>query len=379
MTQIELFDEKSIDSIIWPQTKQGDYAKNYLEPLIKEGIFRYFKNICADLYLLKANELILPILATAENYENSWVCSPYGQYISYAKISTHIIGNKALEFAAKNFINGLGKVCRYGKVNSVVYINNWLFSTDLYPQNFLPDELEHVHKYLKIRFPHHAIILRSLNQKTNDHLIHAAKKLGFQMILSRYVHFTDPKEETLYKTRIIKSDLKLFRETDYEILDKTQIKPTDYPKLLELYNILYVNQHSHLSPQPNDRFIKMAIEKELFYFIILKKEEEFKGVAGFFERDGVMHCPFFGYDKQDPEQNVIYRLLNTALLLKAKEKGLLFNQSAGASFYKNIRRAVGYLEYMAVYSSHLPIRQRVGWATLKTFINCAAGPYIKKY
>ena len=92
-----------------------------------------------------------------------------------------------------------------------------------------------------------------------------------------------------------------------------------------------------------------------------------------------MYCPFFGYDKNEPDHTVIYRLLNTALLLAAKEKQLIFHQSAGASFYKKIRRAEGCLESMAIYTEHLPQKQRLSWKILKFFINGIAPRFMEKY
>lgn len=101
-------------------------------------------------------------------------------------------------------------------------------------------------------------------------------------------------------------------------------------------------------------------------------------MAGFFERGGVMYCPIFGYDKDDPEHTIIYRLLSTTLLLEARDKGWIFHQSAGASFYKKIRRAEGYMEYMAVYTRHLSYKQRASWSLLGSLINLAS-PFIKNY
>jgi hypothetical protein len=90
-------------------------------------------------------------------------------------------------------------------------------------------------------------------------------------------------------------------------------------------------------------------------------------------------CPIFGYLKDSPDSNTIYRILNTALLIEAQQERLLFNQSAGASFFKSIRRAEGCLEYMAVYTRHLPYSQRLVWSTLQLFMNSIGSKYMKKY
>jgi hypothetical protein len=90
-------------------------------------------------------------------------------------------------------------------------------------------------------------------------------------------------------------------------------------------------------------------------------------------------CPVFGYDKNTSESNEIYRLLNTALILESKKRGCLFNQSAGAAFFKSTRRAQGSLEYLAVYTKHLPKKQKAFWKTLMFIMNKLGPKFMKNY
>ncbi len=131
---------------------------------------------------------------------------------------------------------------------------------------------------------------------------------------------------------------------------------------MDLYQQLYVVQHSQLQPQFNLSYFKMLIEEQLLKFKILKSDGVIRGVAGFYKRNNVMMCPIFGYDKAGTDSNAIYRILNTALLLEAQKEGLVFHQSAGAAFFKSIRRAEGCLEYMAVYTKHLPANRQLIWS-----------------
>lgn len=378
-SEIELYDSKNIDTLAWPSTVDGLYAEKFLLPMVKKGVSHFIDNIDAHVHVLKVKNLIFPVIVATENYSNSWVCSPYAHYIAYGKESVGIVGNRFLSRCLKNLLTGLGRMSQSSKMNSVVYVNNWMFSTDLYPEEISSEQIEAIVKLLTNRFPQHALVLRSLNGITTPSLLQTLPKNGFHLIASRYVFITDAKNEAIFKTRILKSDLKLWKENSYQIVDENELLADECDQLLELYRKLYIFQHSHLQPQFNCNYFKMLFDKQLLHFKVLKADGVIKGVAGYYKRNHVMMCPIFGYEKNSSESNVVYRLLNTALLLEAQKEGLLFNQSAGAAFFKSVRRAEGCLEYIAVYTSHLPAYRKLFWSTLKFFINKVGSKYMKKY
>lgn len=374
-----LYDSHTIDELPWPDTPEGQYAKKYLPPFIKRGTRHFIDNINANVYALKVGDLILPLVEAEGNYEDCYTCSTFGYYISYALQSMHIIENKFLRTMVSHILKGVGHLVRKGKINSVVYVNNWLFSTDLYPDGLDAKKIQEIIHYLKVKFPHHAISFRSLNPITTPHLKQDIRNLRLQEIATRQVYITDATNEEIFKTRILKSDLKLMRESGYQIIEEEELKKDDAKKLLALYRTLYLDQHSTLNPQFNENYMQLALMDGLLKIRAIKKEGSIDGVVGFYERGKVMMCPFLGYDKNHPQGSAIYRVLSTTLLLEAKKRGLLFNQSAGASFYKKTRRAEGCIETMAVYTDHLPIKRRIPWIVLKNLINTIGIPAMKKY
>ena len=375
----ELFDRERIDEVVWPESEEGRFARKFYVPLIKNGIENYIDNIRAEISLLQIDHYLFPIITAEKNYTNSFICSPYGQYIEYAKHSVGLIENPFFEALTKNVLSGLGFFFRLGKINSVVYVNHSLFSTDLYPEELSEEQIAEIVKILQERFPGHAIIFRSINPSLHTNMAERIKKQKFHLIASRHVYIANPKNESMFQSRTVKRDLKLWREHSYEILDETKVLPEEHRELLNLYNSLYIDEHSHLNPQYNQEFMKLLFEERLLHFKILKKGGCIKGMAGYFISHGIMQCPLFGYDKQDPDQSNIYRLLNTAMLLEAKKRGVLINQGSGASSYKLNRRAEGCFDYLAVYYQHLSYQQKLAWATLKTFINAFAPKFMKKY
>lgn len=376
---IQLYGSDTIDSLEWPQTDDGLYAKKHLRAFVKNGISPYIRNIDASSFAIKADDIVLPIVVADGRSKSSWVCSTMAQFVDYGQEYTTLIDNPLLAGLVKRGLKGIGYCGAASKLDSAVYVNNWLFAVDLYPKGISEEHVRGIRDFLVARYPEHAIIFRSLNPVVTQPLIGFLKRAGFGMLASRYVHITDTSDDSIFRTRVIKSDFKLLRESSFQIFDEGQIDVSEYPDLLALYNSLYITHHSARNPQLTELYMKMLAENGLLKFKILKQDGRIRGVAGYLKRNGVFLCPLFGYEKDDPDHNTIYRLLNTLLLLEAQKEKLIFHQSAGASFYKSIRRAKGSYEYNAIYTRHLPFKQRAGWATLKTLINTVAPPFMRKY
>lgn len=373
---IAIYDSENIDQLSWGEGEENSYAKKFLLPLIKNGTNHYIENIQAEIKALCIDSHILPMTIIDGRKENSFVCSPYAHYISYALDFTKVLEKKALKNILEGFILKFGKLLDYGKVNRIIFVNSWLVPTDLYPQNLKKEQIEAITFFLKKRYPDYAIAFRSINNQLNKTLKQDLRKQRYDLIATRQVFFTDTKNEQVFQTRIFKSDLKLLKESKYEIVDGKSISAQDLPQILELYKKLYIEKHSKLNPQINSNYMELLFKQELLQLKVLKKEGSIEGVFGYFIRGGVMTAPFFGYS--GTEKNV-YRLLSTLLLLEAKEKGLLLHQSAGASFYKKVRRAESAMEFMAVYKKHLPFKQRLVWNILKWIMNIFATPFMKRY
>jgi hypothetical protein len=375
----KLYSKETIDALEWPKTIDGEYAKKYLLPLIKKGISHFIDNIEAEIFVLKCDDIVLPIVVANENYEDAYVCSIFSFYISLALEQLRLVENPFFRKIVKGLLQVMGKLLKKGKINSVVYVNNWMFSVDLYPAGLTQEKLKKITSFLRERFPDHAICLRSLNTLTTAPLTDALKKEDFHLIACRQVYVTDTKREEIFQTRIIKSDLKLLRETEAVSVDGEELSSEERERVLKLYQMLYLDEHTRLHPQINSNFISQAFDHKLFTIKALRMNGQIEGAVCFFEREGVMMCPIIGFDKAHPQHSSLYRLLSTTLLLEARKRQLVLHQSAGASFYKKVRRAESDLEWIAVYTDHLPLKQRLPWLAIKTVMNTLGVPFMKKY
>lgn len=378
-SRIALYDHKDADEVQWPSNDHEECIRKFLTPIVKQGIHTFIDNINSDIQLLAIDDIVLPVTIIDENYTDSFVCSPYGHFISYSLDSIEsLTKNEWIVKSVKAIVQFYGYFLKRGKLNKCVLVNNWPYSTDLYP-NITIDKLRVIQQFLEQRFPNHAIIYRSINKIISKDLYQSLHNLNYTFIASKQVYYTNAIDEHISQTRIMKSDFKLLRECGYEIVDVNEATPDEIERMIGLYNAVFLQKYSKLNPQFNVRFLKLAMDSKLFHFKILKKDGEIDGVVGFMCNNGILFCPFFGYDTSKSQHIGLYRLLSTILFLEAKHRGVLYYQSSGASFYRKIRRAESCIDHYAVYLGHLSFFRKMPWYWLKALFNTVGIHFMKKY
>jgi len=376
--EIKIYDANNLEHCPWPSTVDGLFAQKLLTPFIQKGVSKYIDNVQTEMKVLVFDELVFPITINDAEYDNSYVCSPYSYFISYAKESLDFLPYPWLCHTMAALLEGTGKILRHFNFNKVVVVNNWLYSTNLYPQLQQQDVLRIV-QFLQHSFPHHAIVFRSIDPYTNPICYETLQKVGFEYIATRQIYFINPHESTLFESRLFKSDMKLLTNSGYEIVGGEHLTQADLPRLLELYRDLYINKYSDLNPKFTEDFLRLVLANKILNFKVMKKNGRIDGVVGYVQRNGKMYCPFFGYDRTVPKEVALYRMLSTVLMLEAHDRRLLFHQSSGASMFKKIRKAHGCIEYTAVHYKHLPFRRQMPWLVIKNLYNSLGIIYMKRY
>lgn len=351
-----------------PSTEDNHFVEQFFQPLINDGMQKYVSNVQTELRLLFIDRLALPITINQEEYDNSFVCSPFGYYVSYAMLYLDLvknpIGRKLCEWVMKSFY----KLLPLAKINKCVCVNNWPFATVLWPK-MTDEQVRQIRDRLIADYPDHAIVFRSFNEDINHDLLQSLKKNGFHTIASRQIFYTNGGDPEVFKTRIFKSDLKLMRECNYEIWDNSKLKEKDLPRLVELYRMVYLEKYSDLNPQHTTDLLQLGLRTNTIHLRAIVKEGEIDGIVGFYIRNGIMTCPFFGYDTKKPLGDKLYRIMCTVLMLEARDRQILFHQSSGAAFYKTIRRARNCIDYTAVYTKHLPFYRKLPWFCIQGIMN----------
>lgn len=377
----EIYTPANLHRLPWPDTADGAYARAWLEPLMRHGTRAFFDNIEAEVLAVSNGEIVFPIiLANALRQEmlhlpglqdtlerNAYVCSPSSHYIDYALEEIEIeLGDSPrwMRRSLEILIQRLGAVLQGLKFEKVVYVNNWLLSTNLYPA-FQLGHLEAIRDLLVRRFPEHALMFRSVNVDLNQDIYSALRELNFIEMLSRQVYILDPSTGLHHKKKSYKRDLKVARKSEYRWLTHDEIQWHHIPRIRQLYDDLYLRKYSELNPQFNEYFIRESLERRWLNYAALERNGRIDAMSGYFERNGVITTPMVGYDTSLPQSLGLYRQLTLQLIQEAEAQNWIVNFSSGVSGYKAARGAHPALEYNLVYARHLQASRQAPWRLLQ--------------
>ena len=376
MNKINLYTKENIEELEWPSNSQ--FEKNYLLPFILDGANKYIGNVETIFSLLKVGDNIFPLTINNEEYESSYVCSPYNACILYSKEEMRKLKNKILEFALKKLADICGFPLKLAKINKVVSVNNWLLSTNLYPK-WDGTEIKEISEFLRNKFPTHAIMFRSLNSESNKQLLQKFQQNNYELIPSRQIYIFDRKKLDFSKRSDIKKDHALLKKTDYKIDRHEEISYSDYPRITELYNKLYLDKYCIHNPHFTTELIALWHKHKLLTFTALRnKNGVIDGICGCFTRNQIATIPLVGHDTALPQSLGLYRMLIQLSIRYSIDNNLIINASSGASYFKINRGGFAEIEYSAIYIDHLsPYSKRI-WKILNWLLTNIAIPLMKK-
>lgn len=377
---IKEYNATQLNEVHWDMYKNGREVKAYTFEMMNQSTTTYVANAHGTLSLLAIDDFLIPLTKPSKKKRNSYVLSPFTQYVTYAKEELWELNNPFLEIPLKGVLTVLGYYLKIGRMDDVIIVNNWLLSTNLY-EEMRGDQIIRIIDYLKQQYKKCAIMFRSLTYDLNEPLIKALKENHSLLVPSRSVFLFFPHAYNDFKKsekKRIKQDYRLLRKSGYQFMTHDKIKEADIEKVLPLYNALYLDKYSTLNPQFTNAFIKQAWRKNLLTFILLKKNGIVDGVVGFVTRNNVMTTPILGYDVTKPKKLGLYRLCSILLTDHSLNKGLTLHRSGGAGEFKRLRGAKNTIEYSGVYTKHLSTRKRIIWRSLAIILNKLAVPLLQR-
>jgi len=341
-----------------------------------DGPQKYIRNVYnTQLMAIKVDDVIIPITVTDFHPENTYTVSPYSHYVSYGGFEeVKHLNNPLAEMLIKLVMNPIAWYFRYAELEKVVFVNNYLLSTNLYP-SVNSDQLSALSEALVKWFPDRAIVFRSVDQRKNPHIYQTLEGLGYDMVLSRQVWFMNPAE--CIGSRGFKEDRRALRHIQYEIVEGKDFSDEDLMRSVDLYDMLYLEKYSRFNPQFTFDFMKLARDAGTLHLRALKQDGKINGVIGYFIRNGAMTLPLLGYDTSLPKEKGLYRLLTQLKIQEGLRRNLLIHSSSGVGKFKKGRGAQSAIEYNAVYSSHLPKWRQMPWKLIKVITKYVA-PYFQK-
>lgn len=375
MRKPELFTKENINTLVFPSTPDGEYARNYLLPIL-ENPQKYIKNIYnTQLLIAKVDNVVFPITVADFHKDNTYTVSPYSHYVSYGGFEeVKRLNNPPIEALIKLAMNPMARYFKQAELDKVVFVNNYLLSTNLYP-SVNSDQLTALCEALRKWFPERVIIFRSVDERKNPHIYQALQANGYEMVLSRQVWYMQPAEAV--KTRQYKEDLRVLRKHGYAVVDGKDLTDEELKRALHLYNLLYLEKYSYYNPQFTFEFMKLARDQNILHLRALKRNGQINAVMGFFIRNGAMTQPLFGYDTTLPPEEGLYRLLTLITLQEGLQRNLLVHASGGVGKFKKVRGGQSTIEYNAVFSKHLPFTRQMPWKLIK-LVSKFAIPYFQK-
>jgi hypothetical protein len=352
----------------------------WMELLLSNPSQSLVSNVKTRWAALQIGQFSMPVTINDTEYDNSYVCSPYTGCVLYPRSEVAKLDNRFARAAILCLVNAMGPALRFGKINQVVCVNNWMLSTNLYPSSFDGKNASAITQAITQESPEHAIVFRSLNQVNHGALIQNLEAAGYLMAPSRQVYLFDRSKVDFMRKRDSRNDLQLLQQTRYTVVPHEQLTEQDVPQIEHLYRLLYIDKYSHHNPQFTTKMIEAMRRGRFLTMWGLRNESgTLDGIFGAFFRDGVMTVPLVGYDTGLPQQLGLYRLLTAVIMREAVERGVLLNASSGAGGFKRLRGGQACMEYTAVYCQHLPWQRRVIWNMLAGILKHVGAPILRKY
>lgn len=346
----------------------GNPAPNveYWRLFLEAGPHAVASNLRARPGVLAGGGGWFPLVLNCGEAGNSYPCSLLTQYVHYPLGEMRLLKGALFRAAVRAGLHGLGAVLAAGGVDRVVQWNSWLLSTNLLPSVSSPD-VQAATASLVAHHPEHAVLVKNVHGREDPDLPRVFEENGYQLMPSRKVYFFDGKPAAFLSRNNVKQDLGALRKLkEYTPVEHHEIGLEEAPRILRLYEMLYLEKHSRWNPQYTAFFVRKALEKRLLEFRALRHASgRIDAVFGCFRSGNVVTTPFVGYDTGLQTDPGLYRLIVAMLLKRVAEEGVLLNYSSGAGDFKRRRGGEGCLEYNALYTRHLPLRRRLPFFVLE--------------
>jgi len=340
---------------------QTEFAKQWFAPILLGGTTACAENIRTTMRFVHTPDGDIPIAVNGGQYDSSWVCSPWGQYFGYAKEEILRHDNSQLSKVVASIVSLAGALAGRWQFNKTILVNAWLLSTAPFPK-VRSGTVTSILRLLQRECPEHAIIFRGLNYVESGSVLDELESLSIRMP-SRQVWLYAPDDGLSLKSRDYQKDVRLLEDGDFEVVKSCDLHASDMPRILELYNQLYISKYSSFNPKYTLSWITHLWEHCLLDLTALRSSE-ILAVEGSVALNGSITSPIIGYDLAAPKELGLYRRAACIPIIKCHRLGLPLNLSAGVGRFKRLRGGHAHMEYNAVCLGHLPIQRKLPWQAL---------------
>jgi hypothetical protein len=345
--------------------RSPDPASCYLASVIGRGPASYIDNANVRMEALLIDEkVLLPVVISDRVPGNSNVCSPYAHYFEYAFHELAKRHGKIPVGLLKAPRSLLGALLRSGSIDRVVFVNNWLLTTN--PRHGLSAaQIATLSAYLTRRYPDSAIVFRSINPLADPSGLEALRTNNYCLVASRRIYMLATGSPAYLERSNVQKDFQQLRKTPYSIIYGPEALAPHITRITELYRDLYLGKHSVLNPQYNGDFFSLTLKEGFLTYRALIQNGRVDAFISYYVDDGLIMAALFAYDLNRPRQLGLHRTAFALMIREAAKTHAWLNLSAGTGYFKVLRGAEPVQEYDAVYDRHLPANRRVPWAAVR--------------
>jgi hypothetical protein len=370
-TRFEFLGPNELARLPEPSDPMAAVRVRYTRVLVGEGARSLIDNADVEVRALVVDgdgRLVWPLVLGNPDALNADICSPYTWYVRYVP---SMIANR------NGAIAGLGAslkalpmavVLKLGDVDRVVYVNNWLLSTN--PSSGLPAQLiPELTSRLTESWPDRAVVFRSINPTVDPESFHGLRAAGYRFVRSRNVYLLDTRNSAYRDHKNVRIDLHELERTSYEVVDEASRIESHARRMVEIHRMLYVTQYVHYNPQFSERFFSSSLSSGVLRYHGLLRNGRLDGFVASLPIGDVLWSILLGYDVTLPRELGLYRLLIAILMRDAGDHRQILNLSSGVGPFKALRGGRPVDEFDAVYDAHLPARRRMAWSALRAASN----------
>ena len=341
----------------------ADESEPLLSALCRYGPRHFGDNLGGQMRLIRAFGTTIPVLVAEAGRELCDVCSPISRYVSYPLEEARRRG-RSWQLPLLNAGAGLmgAALARLG-VERVVYVNNWLLSTNP-PLRLNRLQLAVLTSWLAGEFSDHAIVYRTVNPALEPELTGNLLAAGCRLLTTRLVYVIDPRQAAFQRHSDVRRDLRLLENSRYQLShDKAALSEGDLQRMTDLYQRLYISKHCRHNAHFNAAFFARMLATPMVRASFFRDPESGRLDAFSLYTDSGSYLTGFqiGYDQALPQRLGLYRMALMHKVLLAQRRGLLVNLSGGAGSFKCQRGAKPVREYDALFDRHLSRCRRLPW------------------
>ena len=336
-------------------------------------------NVQCRVDAVQAGGAVFPVTVNDDEPDNAWVCSPLTTYGRYAVEEVDRLGRPYLAAPLRALAGHAAAWLRRADIDRAVAVNNWLVSTNAYP-DLRDTDLSVVVAQVLERWPSHAVWFRSLNTVHHADWLRALSAMGFVLVPSRQVYLFDDVERLSRERTDLKRDLAMLSREDASGHVSRHFDDADLERVAELYTELYIGKYSALNPRYGTTLIAAWHKANLLELHGVRDEHGvLQGAVGMLRFGNLLTSPIVGYNTALPARRGLYRMLAALVLRQASRDRCMVNLSAGVAHFKRQRGGQPAIEYSAVLVSHMPARTQRAVRALSAITRHIGVPIMKHY